>query len=154
MEKHKYHLLMKVLPIFFLCFAWASDSFAKAAKKPASVEDSSVTVRVVERASRVELGSQKVELNLNAHPTPTELTTMGAAMAGYSVVVSSRPVSIDSKPGYLWLDVKLVDKAQQTVAYLTATVPQDKFDVGVGFTLPKDPKNQLVFMVDGSVSEQ
>jgi hypothetical protein len=153
--KSKINLLMKATAIFLLNLLFASIGLADAKKNPISVDKRTVHIRMVERASRVELAKQKIELELNGR-NHSYLLTMGNKLKGYSVSVISQPVSLDSKPGYLWLEAKLLDTSDNTVAFLTVTVPQEKqekFDAGVGFTLPKDPKNQLVFMIDGSTQE-
>lgn len=149
MEKQRHHILSSVATFLSVIFIGVVASAKTPEKKTRADDITSAKMLILDRGSRAQMASQNLSLNRTGVASRINLQT-GTILDGYSIKLASRKVSVDSKENFLWLEATLLDPAEKTVAYMTATLPQEKFSLGVGFPHPKDPRQQLVFMIDNT----
>ena len=146
MAKQSYFTINFLLLVFI--FGFGSSTHAKnGSEKAVDAHVVNAKVLIANSVTRSQLASQPIEFNLSGTQSRINLS-VGKVLKDYSLKVTSRKVSVNSKEGFLWIEATLLDKSENKVAYLTATVPDEKFSIGVGFKNPEDPRQQLVLMID------
>jgi hypothetical protein len=104
-----------------------------------------ISLSVIERASRVTLGTQEILVPYSG-AINTFTLSLGSALKDMQLTVTARPVKINSLPGYNWLEAELTGPAAKHLAYLVTTTKGTTFTAGVGFKAPSDPSSDLVLM--------
>lgn len=140
-RKGHYILRILLLGIFF-----SASGLCNSSVKSADLTEFSVKLRVVEQSSRVELGSEKIKIT-ESIPYKQSIN-IGSALKNYTIIAVARKANMSDKKEYFWIEVRLLDESGVQVAYLTSTTSREKFSVGSGFNIKKDPKNPLVLMIE------
>jgi hypothetical protein len=124
---------------------------ANVSSAPASASNSapskSYLLNVVESASRETLFSQKFARSSGDETSIFKLKT-GDVLKGATVTVRQRPVTVDGKPGFTFVELTLLDSKENILAYGTGTFPAGAFTLGAGFPSPKNPQDRLILTLD------
>ena len=121
---------MKNILLMIILSAFSFSSF--------SAEKVKLKLSVMEKDSRIKIGSQVIELNTNFKPQVEKLK-MKSSLDGYSINVVSKDVNVNGIAGNTWVEVTLSTSDSKEVAYITATIPKTGFAIttaGTGFIDP------------------